>query len=237
MRKNDSAAENTPTTVVHGDGCQVHLSGTVRRVERMARRSLRQREFGAFLRERRGRLTPAAVGLVEGPPRRTPGLRREEVANLAGLSVGYYTRLEQGHARSALRQRPRRPDPHPPPHPRRGPPPQSPRQHPTPTRQPHLDGHRNNVGDRWAGGEPGGGEPSVGDRWGGGELCGGEPRTVGDRWVGGESGGGEPSVVADRWAGGEPGGGEPSTSGERSVVGERRAGGELCGGRESSVRR
>ena len=50
------------------------------------------------MRERRGRLTPAAVGLLEGPPRRTPGLRREEIAELAGLSVGYYTRLEQGHA-------------------------------------------------------------------------------------------------------------------------------------------
>lgn len=61
-------------------------------------RHARQRELGAFLRERRGRLTPAAAGLLEGPPRRTPGLRREEIATLAGVSVGYYTRLEQGHA-------------------------------------------------------------------------------------------------------------------------------------------
>jgi transcriptional regulator with XRE-family HTH domain len=61
-------------------------------------RHVRQRELGAFLRERRGRLTPAAAGLLEGPPRRTPGLRREEIATLAGVSVGYYTRLEQGHA-------------------------------------------------------------------------------------------------------------------------------------------
>ncbi|GAA1613836.1 MULTISPECIES: helix-turn-helix transcriptional regulator [Kribbella] len=58
----------------------------------------RQHELGAFLRERRARLTPAAAGLIEGPPRRTPGLRREEIAELAGLSVGYYARLEQGHA-------------------------------------------------------------------------------------------------------------------------------------------
>lgn len=58
----------------------------------------RQHELGAFLRERRSRLTPAAAGLIDGPPRRTPGLRREEVAELAGLSVGYYARLEQGHA-------------------------------------------------------------------------------------------------------------------------------------------
>ncbi|GAA1552895.1 helix-turn-helix transcriptional regulator [Kribbella hippodromi] len=41
---------------------------------------------------------PADVGLIEGPPRRTPGLRREEVAELAGLSAGYYARLEQGSA-------------------------------------------------------------------------------------------------------------------------------------------
>jgi transcriptional regulator with XRE-family HTH domain len=58
----------------------------------------RQHELGAFLRERRSRLTPAAAGLIDGPPRRTPGLRREEIAELAGLSVGYYARLEQGHA-------------------------------------------------------------------------------------------------------------------------------------------
>lgn len=58
----------------------------------------RQYELGAFLRARRARLTPADAGLIEGPPRRTPGLRREEIAELAGLSVGYYARLEQGHA-------------------------------------------------------------------------------------------------------------------------------------------
>ncbi|NIK54298.1 helix-turn-helix domain-containing protein [Kribbella shirazensis] len=64
----------------------------------MSRYADRSRELGAFVRERRNRLTPAAVGLPAGVPRRTPGLRREEVAELAGLSVGYYTRLEQGHA-------------------------------------------------------------------------------------------------------------------------------------------
>ncbi|MFF0340692.1 helix-turn-helix transcriptional regulator [Kribbella sp. NPDC004875] len=58
----------------------------------------RQHELGAFLRERRSRLTPDAAGLIDGPPRRTPGLRREEIAELAGLSVGYYARLEQGNA-------------------------------------------------------------------------------------------------------------------------------------------
>jgi transcriptional regulator with XRE-family HTH domain len=54
-----------------------------------------RRELGAFLSSRRGRLRPAEFGLPEGP-RRTPGLRREEVAVLAGVSVSWYTWLEQG---------------------------------------------------------------------------------------------------------------------------------------------
>lgn len=50
-----------------------------------------------FLRNRRGRIGPADVGLPIGPgARRTPGLRREELAALAGVSVDYYTRIEQG---------------------------------------------------------------------------------------------------------------------------------------------
>ncbi|MFH8383879.1 helix-turn-helix transcriptional regulator [Kitasatospora sp. NPDC018058] len=48
-----------------------------------------------FLSRSRARLTPADVGLAPGARRRTPGLRREEVAQLAGLSVDYYARLEQ----------------------------------------------------------------------------------------------------------------------------------------------
>lgn len=48
-----------------------------------------------FLRRRRERLRPEDVGLVPGPRRRTPGLRREEVAALTGMSVDYYVRLEQ----------------------------------------------------------------------------------------------------------------------------------------------
>lgn len=55
-------------------------------------------ELGSFLRSRRARLTPADVGLPVGPRRRTPGLRREEVAVLAHISIEYYTRLEQGRA-------------------------------------------------------------------------------------------------------------------------------------------
>ena len=51
----------------------------------------------AFLRSRRERVRPEAVGLEPGSgPRRVPGLRREEVAALAGVSVDYYTRFEQG---------------------------------------------------------------------------------------------------------------------------------------------
>ncbi|MBB2914435.1 transcriptional regulator with XRE-family HTH domain [Streptosporangium becharense] len=52
-------------------------------------------ELAAFLRSRRERITPADVGLPAGPRRRTPGLRREEVAQLAFVSTEYYTRLEQ----------------------------------------------------------------------------------------------------------------------------------------------
>lgn len=54
-----------------------------------------RREFGAFLSSRRARLQPSEFGLPDGP-RRTPGLRREEVAVLAGVSVSWYTWLEQG---------------------------------------------------------------------------------------------------------------------------------------------
>ncbi|AEV85480.1 DNA-binding protein [Actinoplanes sp. SE50] len=56
----------------------------------------RRVELAGFLRARRGGLTPADVGLPAGPRRRTPGLRRQEVAQLAAVSVEWYTRLEQG---------------------------------------------------------------------------------------------------------------------------------------------
>ncbi|MFE9578781.1 helix-turn-helix transcriptional regulator [Nocardia sp. NPDC006044] len=52
-------------------------------------------ELADFLRRRREQLTPADVGLPPGARRRTPGLRRDEVALLAGMSTDYYTRLEQ----------------------------------------------------------------------------------------------------------------------------------------------
>ena len=55
-------------------------------------------ELADFLRRARARLDPLDVGLTPGPRRRTPGLRREEVAHLAGMSVDYYTRLEQARS-------------------------------------------------------------------------------------------------------------------------------------------
>ncbi|MEU4655253.1 helix-turn-helix transcriptional regulator [Streptomyces sp. NPDC023723] len=58
-------------------------------------------ELSEFLRTRRARLKPADVGLPSyGRARRVPGLRREELAQLAGVSVAYYTRLEQGNGRN-----------------------------------------------------------------------------------------------------------------------------------------
>lgn len=54
-----------------------------------------RQELASFLRDRREALRPADVGLPAGSRRRTPGLRREEVAGLANMSVEYYARLEQ----------------------------------------------------------------------------------------------------------------------------------------------
>ena len=57
--------------------------------------SARRRELGDFLRSRRERLSPGAAGLRSSGRRRTPGLRREEVAELAGIGTAWYTWLEQ----------------------------------------------------------------------------------------------------------------------------------------------
>jgi transcriptional regulator with XRE-family HTH domain len=61
-----------------------------------ASNDIRKRELGAFLRSRRERLAPADVGLPSGQRRRTPGLRREEIAMVAGVGTTWYTWLEQG---------------------------------------------------------------------------------------------------------------------------------------------
>ncbi|MDA0164949.1 helix-turn-helix transcriptional regulator, partial [Solirubrobacter ginsenosidimutans] len=58
-----------------------------------------QQEFGAYLRSRRERVGPQEVGLSVAGARRTPGLRREELAQLAAVSVDYVVRLEQGRLR------------------------------------------------------------------------------------------------------------------------------------------
>ncbi|MFI1470539.1 helix-turn-helix transcriptional regulator [Streptomyces wuyuanensis] len=59
------------------------------------------KELSDFLRSRRARLTPEQVGVTPGAGRRVPGLRREEVALLAGLSADYYIRLERGRVANA----------------------------------------------------------------------------------------------------------------------------------------
>jgi transcriptional regulator with XRE-family HTH domain len=61
-------------------------------------------ELAGFLRARRARLSPRQAGLPEVGRRRTPGLRRQEVAQLAGMSVDYYIRLEQGRGPHPSRQ-------------------------------------------------------------------------------------------------------------------------------------
>jgi transcriptional regulator with XRE-family HTH domain len=61
-------------------------------------KSDRRRALGAFLRAQRERLAPAAVGLAQGSRRRTPGLRREELAQLAAISATWVSWLEQGRA-------------------------------------------------------------------------------------------------------------------------------------------
>ncbi|HEX9999276.1 MAG TPA: helix-turn-helix transcriptional regulator, partial [Actinoplanes sp.] len=60
----------------------------------------RSNVLGEFLRARRERVDPADAGVRVTGVRRTPGLRREEVATLAGISADYYLRLEQGRDRN-----------------------------------------------------------------------------------------------------------------------------------------
>src|SRR5579875_1820605 len=72
--------------------------------KRASAAELRRRELASFLRNRRERLSPADVGLPPGGRRRTPGLRREEVAWLAGVGMTWYTWLEQGRDINASEQ-------------------------------------------------------------------------------------------------------------------------------------
>lgn len=61
-------------------------------------------ELASFLRTRRAAIRPGDAGLPEGPRRRTPGLRRQEVAQLAGISIEYYIRLEQARGPKPSKQ-------------------------------------------------------------------------------------------------------------------------------------
>ncbi|MEI9982242.1 MAG: helix-turn-helix transcriptional regulator [Aliidongia sp.] len=71
------------------------------------RTASQQQALGGFIRAHRGRLTPDLVGLPAGSRRRTPGLRREEVAQLAGLSATWVCWIEQGREIAALAGRAR----------------------------------------------------------------------------------------------------------------------------------
>lgn len=70
--------------------------GNGQALDARAVRKARRSELAAFLKSRRARISPEDVGLPNGSRRRTPGLRREEVAQLAGVGVTWYTWLEQG---------------------------------------------------------------------------------------------------------------------------------------------
>jgi len=76
---------------VHGAAASPHADSSATSIAER-----RRAELTDFLRARRARLTPLDVGLLPGLRRRTPGLRREEVAQLAGVGVTWYTWLEQG---------------------------------------------------------------------------------------------------------------------------------------------
>jgi transcriptional regulator with XRE-family HTH domain len=78
----------------------VHMTVTAARSNKQERRS----ELGEFLKARRAQVRPADVGLPGGDRRRTPGLRREEVALLAGVGITWYTWLEQGRPINASAQ-------------------------------------------------------------------------------------------------------------------------------------
>ncbi len=70
--------------------------GALPKDERQASGQLRRKALGDFLRSARSRVSPADVGLPPGQRRRTPGLRREELAQLCDISTTWYTWIEQG---------------------------------------------------------------------------------------------------------------------------------------------
>ncbi|MFB8247263.1 helix-turn-helix domain-containing protein [Streptomyces sp. NPDC055952] len=88
-----------------GTGRATHTGQHVLTLERMTARS-DAGALAAYLRARRQLVQPADVGIADTGNRRVPGLRREEVAFLAGVSSDYYVRLEQGRDRHPLRTGP-----------------------------------------------------------------------------------------------------------------------------------
>jgi hypothetical protein len=86
------ALEATTLTDPQHDTAGYRQNPAGRRAEQVVRRQ----ELAGFLRSRRERIAPEQVGLPPAARRRTPGLRREEVATLAGVGVTWYTWLEQG---------------------------------------------------------------------------------------------------------------------------------------------
>src|ERR1700747_3147533 len=87
-----------------GDGKELVV--TYEAPDRLSRRAgeRRRAQLGEFLKARRAQLSPGDFGMPPGSRRRTPGLRREEVALLAGVGVTWYTWLEQGRQINASTQ-------------------------------------------------------------------------------------------------------------------------------------
>src|SRR3954468_21938403 len=85
-----------PLTPTGREGRADPGTGRARVSRQLLRHAVTVTTVGEFLRARRDQLQPADVGLPDSGRRRTPGLRREEVATLAGVSVDYLVRLEQG---------------------------------------------------------------------------------------------------------------------------------------------
>lgn len=94
MLRTMAVVETTPLATAPHAG-PPHAGPGRRDVER-AQAQARRGELASFLRHRRERISPQDIGLVTSGRRRTPGLRREEVAQLAGVGVTWYTWLEQG---------------------------------------------------------------------------------------------------------------------------------------------
>jgi transcriptional regulator with XRE-family HTH domain len=78
------------------------LAGILSTGDNRVRRASHMSEIGDFLRTRRAAISPESAGIVASGHRRVPGLRREELATLAGVSAEYYTRVEQGRVRPSI---------------------------------------------------------------------------------------------------------------------------------------